>query len=1471
MSRGCATIGRQAPSSTTGIRHFSTAADRVTLSEVRTPLEDLLGQSGPLVRVREQAERLLQRHAGGGRRLPPLLILGETGTGKGLLAGAIHRAGPRATGPFVDVNCAAIPATLIEAELFGFERGAFTDARQAKAGLFQAANRGTLFLDEVGLLPDGLQAKLLKVLEERAVRRLGSTRTEPVDVWVIAATSEDLEEAMRARRFREDLYHRLAVVTLALPPLRARGDDVVRLGAHFLARSCDDYGLAPRTLAADAVAALRAYAWPGNVRELANVMERVALLADGTAVTAATLSLPASPAPPPPAPSVASERRAAAKAHAEAERGRLLEALRATNWNLSRAAARLGLPRNTLRYRMDKLGLGSDADAPPPTGPAPSERAPTPAPAGPPPEPAVSDTPPPLHPTGRGRVPAAIRWEARRVTLLAARLVAPPVPSGPSEASWILELLVEKVQSFGGQVDELGAAGLVAAFGLEPVDDTPRHAASAALAIQKLAADPYPDDPVPSAGIAVALHTELVAVGRHHGDVGIEADAKQRAYARLKRLVDRAAPGAVVVSSQAAGALARRFELFPLGSEAGVADEVYRLVAASEADRALTGFVGREAELRLLRDRFDRARAGQGQVVSISGEAGIGKTRLLRELRRQLPGEATWMEGQAISFGRTLAFHPLIDLLRRAFALEEGDHPAAVAAKVEQAVRQLSEDLEPTLPSVRYLLSLDPGEPTLLQLDPKLRRAELFDAMRTLFVRAASRRPLVLVWEDLHWTDQATEAFLTLLGDTVAAHPILMVLTYRPGYTPPVGDRTFHTRVALPVLTTADSVAMALGLLSVDELPEALQTLLIRRAEGNPFFVEEVLRSLQETGVIEVGGKQLRLARNLAEIVVPDTVQDVILARIQRLGDAARQILEVASVIGREFGRRLVDRVVEPAGGNETPLRELTAAELVQERQPAPELTYAFTHALTHEVVYGSLPPPRRADLHRQVGLAIEALYADRLSGYEELLAHHFSKAGEWPKALAFLARAGAKAARAFAVREARALYDQALEAAGRPGGLADLGAVSEIHEARAGLYFIVSEFDRSRAEAERVMLLARQAGDRTREAQALAAIGWAATWARDLEGSEAHARQAIAVAGPGGGDTVARAEFIIGFVRAVSGGLDEARVAIDRALVTSLESSEWTARSLSLSVAGLLKNWEGQYEAASGLQAEGLALAREHHLLVPLLFNFFLQGMTLTGKGDYEGARRLFREGLGFAEKVGDEAIHHRLLNCLGWLHAELGDLDGAVELNRRSAEVGRRRNDPGTFPNAEVNLGEVYLAKGDLAAAWEHLESAYRFWGDPHASAWMRWRYSMRLFASLGELWLARGDPARATEFADRCLDLATRTNSRKNLAKGWRLRGDIALARRALDDAGTAYRQALTVAEAIGNPTQLWRTHVAWARLCAVRRQPVEAGQAYRAAREVLGRVKASLQDPALRASLDAAPDVREVYDRAASADA
>ena len=283
-----------------------------------------------------------------------------------------------------------------------------------------------------------------------------------------------------------------------------------------------------------------------------------------------------------------------------------------------------------------------------------------------------------------------------------------------------MDVTIEKVRSFGGQIDALAATSVIAIFGLEPLEDVARYAASAAMAIQKVAARAHDEDPG-SPTVGVAIHTARVLVGRHSGGRTVDSDAKRAPLAALETLGDHAGPGTVMVSAAAAPFLTRCFELAADVSPS--AGPIYRLVGAAGHDRGLaTAFVGREAELGLLRERLRHVEGGQGQMVSVVGEPGIGKSRLLRELRRQVGEGAAWMEGQSIAFGRTMAFHPLIDLVRRAFLVDDGDPEAAIVEKIEHAVLPLGEDLRPVLPFLRYLLSVDPGDPGVLQLSPQLRR-----------------------------------------------------------------------------------------------------------------------------------------------------------------------------------------------------------------------------------------------------------------------------------------------------------------------------------------------------------------------------------------------------------------------------------------------------------------------------------------------------------------------------------------------------------------------------------------------------------------------------------------------------------------------------------------------------------------------------------------------------------------------------
>ena len=340
---------------------------RRAASEV--PFAGILGTSPSIVAVMDQVRQIAALE-----EIPPVLITGETGTGKGLVARTLHKSGSRAGKPFIDVNCTALPANLMEAELFGYERGAFTDAKESKLGLFEAAEGGFIFLDEVGDLELALQGKLLRAIEDRTVRRVGGIRDRRVDVRILAATNRNLEREVQQNLFRGDLYFRLAVILLHLPPLRERGEDAVLLAKHFLQRLSGKYSKDVRRIDGRARDAILAYPWPGNVRELSHVIERAVLWSRGDTLTLEDLSLPDSPHPGP-----AGEDRAGAVTSPDPrtpatqavpselpesggdlthwERTMIERAMREAGGNQTRAAQRLGITRDTLRYRLKKFGL----------------------------------------------------------------------------------------------------------------------------------------------------------------------------------------------------------------------------------------------------------------------------------------------------------------------------------------------------------------------------------------------------------------------------------------------------------------------------------------------------------------------------------------------------------------------------------------------------------------------------------------------------------------------------------------------------------------------------------------------------------------------------------------------------------------------------------------------------------------------------------------------------------------------------------------------------------------------------------------------------------------------------------------------------------------------------------------------------------------------------------------------------------
>ena len=1331
-------------------------------------LVELLGESPVMRTIREKLRRLLDRQQAG-QRLPAILLQGETGTGKGLVARLLHRSGARGRAPFVDVNCAAIPDALLEAELFGFERGAFTDARHAKPGLFQAAHRGVLFLDEVGLLAQPLQAKLLTAIEERSVRRLGSTRPEPADVWLISATNSDLKAAVAARRFRGDLYHRLAVVTLEMPPLKERGTDVLLIARQFLDRACTDYGLPPRRLDAGAEARLLQYSWPGNIRELGNVIERAVLFADAPVVTADALGPLQAPEPETPA----RPRDQRAVSRDEAMRQHLLSALEQTGWNISHAAAQLGIARNTVYARLEKFGLRGDSTAK-----------------------AGSGAPPPPVPAVPAPARVGLDWERRSIALLRADLDSAASADGWSRASRFMQALIDKIQSFGGRLEEVTPTGLVAAFGVDPsTEDAPRRAAHAALAIQRSARRARERAGVLE-GVAIGLHVASLLIGRVGARIEIDAESKRAVWPVLDELLGQSVSDETIASAPAASFLERRFALARVDAAAGTAP-AYRLTGQESRGLGLWGtmsrFVGRREELDALRRRMMRAEGGDGQVAAVVGEAGVGKSRLIHEVAHaQRPAGWRVLEGTAASYLQATSYWPVVDLLKQYFAIQDRDHPQEIRDRIEARVLALDPALAPTVPAFQALLDVLADDATWRKIDPAERRQRTLEAVKRLVLRETREHPLLLIFEDLHWIDRETQALLDTLADSLGSARLLLLVSYRPEYQHGWGGKSYYSQLRLATLPVESASEMLDGLLGGDASVAPLKHLLVKR--GNPFFLEETVRTLVETKVLDGDRGAYRLTRPVQAIQVPVTVEAMLAARIDRLSADDKRLLQIASVVGHTAPLGLLRAVADVS--SETlrhGLASLQSAEFLYESGFEPDLEYTFKHALTHEVTYGGLPPARRRELHGRTVGAIETVHRDRLDEHTERLAHHALRGELRDKAVIYLRRAGNRAAARSVLPDARSRLEQALDVLETlPASPAFLEQAFEI---RLELRPVLTQL----GEPRRVL-------ERLREAESLAVR---------LNDEARRGRSWALMTG----------------VHSQLGELEEAIEAGTRALEIAGRLGDLRLRILATSYLELAYYWRGDYERTVQLATENLAVlpadwTYEHlgNTAPTSLFDRHFMVMSLAELGRFEEADAREAEGIRLAEPTQHAFSVGLPYYAAGMRHLRAGDWATARSFIERVIGVFRRGNVVFMLPYAVACSAWALAQLGDTREVIDRLEEA-RVLLERLASTGI---VSLNSWANdaMGRACLAVGRLDEARSLGERTIQ--SLPSHRGFTAHAQHLLGDVATHPSRFDaERGEAhYRQALALAEARGMRPLVAHCHLGLGRLFRRAARPEKA---------------------------------------------
>ena len=602
----------------------------------------------------------------------------------------------------------------------------------------------------------------------------------------------------------------------------------------------------------------------------------------------------------------------------------------------------------------------------------------------------------------------------------------------------IYEILIHKVNEYEGTVNELTGDGILALFGAPiALEDAPQRALRSALAIHREMSTFNEkikgDSKIPPILLRVGINSGPVVVGVLGNDLRVQFSAVGDTINMAARMEGLAEPGTTYVTEDTFKLTEGFFRFESLGSKQikGKAEplKVYRVIAPSTSrtrfdvstESGLTPFVGRQRELELLLDGFKRAKEGRGQAFSIISEAGVGKSRLLYEFRKAVANEnITFLEGKCLSYSRNQSYHPLIDILKSNFDIREGDKNSAITDKVRKGLKVIGADEASTLPYLLELLSIKYSGLDKIPISPEAVRDGIIEALKRIAFLGSEIRPLIIALEDLHWMDKSSEDISKYLLESIAGARVLLILTYRPEFEPTWSSKSFHNQFSLNRLSFRESLTMVSHRLGEGEIDDDLEELILEKTEGVPFFIEEFIRSLGDFNMIEKKTGKYRLADNTRRLALPSTIQDVIMARVDNLPPASKNVLQIGSVIEREFSFGLIKWMTEAQEKDLLAcLSVLTNSELIYERGIYPETTYIFKHALTREVVYDSILSKRLKKIHEAVGNAIEYLHQDSLDEYHAVLARHYIASGNFEKGAQYSWLARKKAEKTRSYREA--------------------------------------------------------------------------------------------------------------------------------------------------------------------------------------------------------------------------------------------------------------------------------------------------------------------------------------------------------------------------------------------------------------------------------------------------------------------
>lgn len=906
------------------------------------------------------------------------------------------------------------------------------------------------------------------------------------------------------------------------------------------------------------------------------------------------------------------------------------------------------------------------------------------------------------------------------------------------------ELALAEVHRYGGTIDKFLGDGFLALVGV-PVahEDHARRAVLAALGIRRrlqeeLGAD-ADGEPIRT---RMGLNTGLVVVGSVGDQLASDFTAIGDTINVASRLEALARPGDIVISDSTARLVSGYVRTEPLGDLKlpGKSSLVqgYRVVGVGSRRSRLQGrraaqFVGRERQLAALNDLLGEARQGRGQVVGVVGEPGMGKTRLVAEFRRDLTEDRpTILEGRCLSYGSAIPWVPVRDIVRADCRISDADRLGEATQKVRQSLARLGLASPDAEHAILHMLGLRQETDALAHLSPEAIKARTLETLLQMSLNGSRRRTLVFVVEDLHWVNRVSEEFFSLLVENLQGAGIMLLCTYRPGYAAPWMQRSYATQLALPRLAPSDALTVVSSVLGSQGLVTELAEALVARAEGNPFFLEELARTWRHRDEPDAIGER-----------VPETIQDVLAARVNRLSDDSRRVLQTASVLGRQFPLHLLRAVWDGNSDLGPHLEELKRLEFIHEAIGTEETVYVFKHALTQDVAYDGLLTSRRQALHQAAGEALEAVYSDRMDAVLDQLAHHYSRTTCSDKAVEYLDRFAARSVRTYAHSEATKALREALvhvemlEDAGRDRRTVDL-----VMRLVNSLYFL-GRF----GESLDLLLHQQPTVERIDDPEVSGPfhmwLGHTYTHAGDSEGAaraisrataDAHLIDDLATTG--------KSEYVLSREGFWMGRLADGAEHGRRAVAALRHTDEWwwlahahcwTALNLcnlgrfreALAEVGEAErigdergdprihsysHWNrcwflatrGDWEEAIAAGAESLQTSPD---TLNSSYSMGWLGFAHREKGDYEQAIRYLDQSIALLT----EFRYSRLVAWFkGWLaeaHLWRGDIDGALETADQALRVARELRYPWGIALARRALGRIALGRGAVAEAEGHL----------------------------------------------------------------------------------------------------------------------------------------------------------------------